>query len=299
MRGWHDGFIAVDWGTTNRRAYRLGADGTVVDQMEDDAGVTAIKPGQFPAALARITDRLGEAPLLMAGMIGSNRGWQEAPYLPCPVSAPELARQLLWVEPERVAIVPGISFVSADHTDVMRGEEVQVFGHMAEHDARETLLCHPGTHTKWVRVTDGAIVSFRTFMTGELFALLREHSILAPLLHGGTEPDSDFLTGAEAGLAGANLAGELFSVRAGVLLGRRDPAQAAAWVSGLLIGADVAGGLAGCDTQASPRNVIVLGRPTLNRLYVAALAHAGIPAVGADGGPAFIAGMLALRKELT
>lgn len=296
MQGWSGGFIAVDWGTTNRRAYRIDALGAVVDRMEDDAGAATIARDAFPAAVAGITARLGDAPLLMAGMVGANNGWHEAPYVPCPATIGDLARGLMWVEPGRVAIVPGVSFTSDRRADVMRGEEVQVFGYLAPDHAGEALLCHPGTHTKWIRTGKSAIIDFRTFMTGELFALLREHSILAPLLRDGMEPDPDFLAGAEVGLAGAELAAELFAVRARVLLGRLPAGSAAAWTSGLLVGADVRGGLATCAHL--PRCVSVLGRPSLNRLYVAALARAGVPAQGVDGAPAFVAGMLAIRKAL-
>jgi 2-dehydro-3-deoxygalactonokinase len=298
MHEWNDGFIAVDWGTTNRRAYRIDPAGAVVAEMEDESGVTAIAPEGFPVALGQIVHRLGDLPLLMAGMIGSNRGWREAPYVRCPASVADLARNLLWIEPGRVAIVPGVAWSGPDRADVMRGEEVQVFGHLAQAGADEAWLCHPGTHTKWIKVADGAIKQFRTLMTGELFALLRDHSILAPLLHADVEPGADFLAGVERGLEGADLAAELFSVRAGVLLGQRDAATAAGWVSGLLVGADVRGGLASWGV-GRPRCVTVLGRPTLNRLYCAALAHAGVLAVGADGGPAFVAGMQSIRKALS
>jgi len=297
MRAWREGFIAVDWGTTNRRAYRIDAGGDVTAQMEDEAGVAAIPSGGFNAAVAQITARLGDLPLLMGGMIGSNRGWHEAPYVPCPATLADLVRNLLWVEEGRKAIVPGLSLSDRHRADVMRGEEVQVFGHLAAPGGEDGLICHPGTHTKWVRTAGGAIAEFRTFMTGELFGLLRDHSILAPLLHGGTEPDADFHAGAEAGLAASDLAADLFSARARVLLGRLPQASAAAWVSGLLIGADVRGGLASFGT-GRPRTVTVLGRPALNRLYLAALARAGQPAAGADGAPAFIEGMKAIRKAL-
>ena len=302
MDNWNDGFIAVDWGTTNRRAYRVDAGGQVVAEMEDDAGVTTVAKDGFPAAVARITERLGEAPLLMAGMIGSDRGWHQASYVPCPASPADLARNLLWMEPGRIAIVPGVAFTGEGRADVMRGEEVQVFGHMAGHDGGNALLCHPGTHTKWVRLSAGAIAEFRTFMTGELFGLLRDHSILGPLLQGHGPPDADFLAGVDRGLAGSDLAADLFSVRAGVLLGTRARESAAGWVSGLLVGADVRGGLAsfsGTGGAEKPRCVTVLGRPELNRLYCAALAHAGVLSTGADGGPAFVAGMQAIRKALT
>jgi 2-dehydro-3-deoxygalactonokinase len=126
--GWAEGFIAVDWGTTNRRGYRVEAGGRMTAEFEDDQGILKIAPGGFEAALAEVTERLGDLPLMMAGMIGSNRGWIEAPYAPCPAGLPELAAGLKWVEPGRVAIVPGVSYVGEDRADVMRGEEVQILG---------------------------------------------------------------------------------------------------------------------------------------------------------------------------
>jgi 2-dehydro-3-deoxygalactonokinase len=295
LRGWsmdRTRVIAVDWGTTNRRAYLLDHGGAVLDRMEDDRGVTAIADGDFAGAIAEIAARLGDAPLMLAGMIGSNRGWREAPYLPCPATLADLARGLLWVEAEPasqpVAIVPGVMVNEADRADVMRGEEVQVLGLLQAERRKDALTCHPGTHTKWVSSSGGAITGLRTFMTGELFAILREHSILAPLLQGEVLPDEDFIAGVRAGLAAPPLAEALFSVRARVLLGRLEPACAAARISGLLVGADVAGGLGGAP------EVIVLGRPSLNRLYAAALARAGVRSEERDGAEAFVAGMWAI-----
>lgn len=294
-----DSFIAVDWGTTNRRAYRIDAAGAVTGEMEDDKGVTAIETADFPAAVAEIRAALGDLPLLLAGMVGSNRGWREAPYVPAPAGLADLAAALLWVEPGRVGIVPGVSFLEESpaqtRADVMRGEEVQVFGLLALAGLDDALLCHPGTHTKWVAVRGGRLTRFRTAMTGELFALLRDHSILAPLLQGEVGPDEDFDRGVAVGLAGANLAAELFTVRARVLLGRLDAACAAAWTSGLLVGADVAGALA--DRPEGQRGeIVVVGRPSLNRLYAAALDRAGAKVREFDGAPAFVAGMDAIRK---
>jgi 2-dehydro-3-deoxygalactonokinase len=276
--------IAVDWGTTNRRAYLLAPGGAVIDEMEDERGVTGIADGDFAGAVAQIRVRLGNAPMLLAGMIGSNRGWREAAYVPCPAGLNDLARRLLWVEPQRVAIVPGVSA----EADVMRGEEVQVLGLLRAEGLEQGLVCHPGTHTKWVSCSGGTVTGVRTFMTGELFALLRDHSILAPLLGGEVSPDADFLAGVDAALSGTALAEALFSVRARVLLGRMDANCAPAWVSGLLVGADVAGGSGAADP------VIVLGRPSLNRLYAAALNRAGARCEVRDGAQAFVAGMSAI-----
>jgi len=185
---WPNGFIAVDWGTTNRRAYRLDRTGACDDEFEDGQGVLSVAPGGFPEAVAEIRRRLGDLPLLLAGMVGSNRGWVEAPYVRCPAGLDDLAASLVWPG-ERQAIVPGVSFVGDGRADVMRGEEVQLLGAVAAgHVPADALVCHPGTHNKWVVVEDGRIASFRTVMTGELFNLLRQHSILADLLKADAQP---------------------------------------------------------------------------------------------------------------
>ena len=292
---WTGSIIAVDWGTTNRRAYRLSAEGSCEAEFEDDKGITSIDRGGFPAAVAEIRSRLGDLPLLMAGMIGSNRGWVEAPYVPCPAGPETLARHLALINEERAAIVPGLSYLAVARADVMRGEEVQLFGAVAAGLVPPTcLVCHPGTHNKWASVEDGRILSFRTDMTGEMFNLLREKSILADWLAEPVSPGEAFLEGARRGLQGDSLTAELFAVRAGVLLGQRAWEDAASFTSGLLIGADIRTGLQGEDEK----EVIVMGRPELTSLYAAALVEAGRTAREIDGERAFLAGILQIRKQI-
>ncbi len=292
---WAEGLIAVDWGTTNRRAYRIEPGGRLADEMEDDRGVTSVDADGFPAAVAEIRARLGDRPLLMAGMIGSNRGWREAPYVPCPAGLPEVAANLLWVEPGRTAIVPGVCHIEGAHADVMRGEEVQILGaYAAGMIPADALCCHPGTHNKWARIADGRIAGFRTVMTGELFNLLREHSILADLMAGPVAPGPAFEAGVRHGLSHDDLPAELFSVRARFLLGKAPREEAAAYTSGLLIGCDVRIGL----RDAPPGEIFVMGRPELTELVAAALAVAGRTTREIDGEEAFLAGIRHLA-ELT
>jgi 2-dehydro-3-deoxygalactonokinase len=282
-----ESFIAVDWGTTNRRGYLIEAGGRMTDEMEDERGILAVGRHGFDAAVADLKGRLGERPLLMAGMIGSNRGWVEAPYVPCPAGLPELAQKLKWVVPERIAIVPGVSFLSDERADVMRGEEVQILGAYAEGLVpADATICHPGTHNKWVTLADGRITSFRTIMTGELFSLLREHSILADLLALPAGVDEAFEAGVRHGLDNEDLTAELFSVRARVLLGRAPRESAASYTSGLLIGTDLRIGLA----SAAESEIVVMGRPELTGLFAAALRLAGRIAREVDGEEAFLAG---------
>jgi 2-dehydro-3-deoxygalactonokinase len=290
---WAEGFIAVDWGTTNRRAWRLEPGGAVAAEMEDEKGILAVPQGGFHDAVGEIRARLGDLPMLMAGMVGSNRGWVEAPYVPCPAGLPELAARLCWIEAERAAIVPGVSYDAADAADVMRGEEVQILGAYAEGwIGPDAALCHPGTHNKWVRLEDGRIAAFRTVMTGEIFNLLKEHSILADLLAAPAEPGPAFEAGVRHGLERDDLTAELFSVRARTLLGKARREEAGAYVSGLLIGADLKVGL----PLAGDGEVVAMGRPDLTRLFCAALGTAGRPARAVDGEAAFLAGVRHLAE---
>ena len=283
---WAEGFIAADWGTTNRRAYLVSGDGRCVDEMEDGKGVLSVPAGGFSDAVAEIRQRLGDKPLLLAGMVGSNRGWVEAPYAPCPAGLQEIARSLAWPE-ECTAIVPGVSWRDDDDADVMRGEETQILGALAAGlIPADALVCHPGTHNKWVRLQGGQITRFTTVMTGEMFNLLKEHSILADQLGEQAEPDAAFERGVRKALAGAAVTSELFTIRARFALGKR-MADASSYASGLLIGADIGAGLDLADADARP---ILIGRPDLTRLYSAALTIAGREAVELDGEQAFLAG---------
>jgi 2-dehydro-3-deoxygalactonokinase len=282
----------VDWGTTNRRAYRIGAAGQIIDQFEDDRGLMAVPDGGFEAEVAEIRTRLGDRPMLLAGMVGSNRGWREAPYAPCPAGPTDLAAAILWIEPGRTGIAPGVCQRGAAGADVMRGEEVQVIGAAAcGLIPPDCLVCHPGTHAKWIRVRDGRITAFRTMMTGELFALLSKHSILAPQLKGEAIADETFRRGARDGLSGRSLLTALFTIRARHLLDEQ-AGDATSFASGLLIGADVREGLGVHDTGA----IVLMGRPDLSLLYRAALAEAGHDAAEVDGQSAFLAGIHLLTE---
>jgi 2-dehydro-3-deoxygalactonokinase len=284
-------FVAVDWGTTNRRAWRIEG-GVATHLLSDDHGILAVD--DFPAAVAALRDRGGDLPLLMAGMIGSNRGWREVPYVPAPATLAAVAAGIAWIERD-VGIVPGVSFVDGALADIMRGEEVQLLGACALAAVEcDGLVCHPGTHTKWVEMEAGAIARFRTVMTGDVFAALARHSILSDLLAHDAPVDDSFLAGVDHALASTDLTAELFSARARVVLGRAEIAHAASYVSGLLIGSDVRVGLGRLRADVVP----VLGSPVLTARFAAALARAGRIAVEHDGDAAFIAGMIAIREAL-
>jgi 2-dehydro-3-deoxygalactonokinase len=291
---WADGFIGVDWGTTNRRAYLIDSAGKRRQEFEDSKGVLSVPEGGFPAAIAEIRDKLGDKPLLLAGMIGSNRGWKEAPYVPCPAGIDDLVGKLVWAG-EREAIVPGVSYLGNGRADVMRGEEVQLLGALAAGFVEsDGLVCHPGTHNKWTALHQGKIQSFRTVMTGELFSLLKEHSILADLLKGPVTDNQVFRDAARHAIFNESLPAELFSIRASVLLDQMKKEDAASFASGLLIGTDVRIGL----EVPTGAQVMVMGRPDLTRLYVAALQEAKRETVELDGEQCFLAGIQEIAKRI-
>ena len=291
---WADGFIAVDWGTTNRRAYLIDSDGKQAGEFEDGKGILSVPDGGFPAAIAEIREKLGDKPLLLAGMVGSNRGWKDAPYVPCPASIDDLVANLVWAG-EREAILPGISYIGEGRADVMRGEEVQLLGAVAAGLVDETaLVCHPGTHTKWTTLHQARIHSFRTVMTGEMFNLIKQHSILSDLLGGTVEPNDAFRAGARHGWANNDLLAELFAVRARALLKQANPEDATSYTSGLLIGTDVRIGLA----QPLAAQVVVMGRPELTKLYATAIEEAGRTATELDGEQCFVAGTTKIAEVM-
>ena len=279
-------FIAIDWGTTNRRCFLID-DGAVVSTERDDNGASQVAPGTFEAEVAAIRGRIGDLPILMAGMVGSNIGWHAVPYVAAPARLPDVAAGLFWAD-ERTAIVPGVSWSDGTRGDVMRGEEVQFLGAAAAGLVPPTaLLCHPGTHCKWTRVEDGAIARFTTAMNGELFALLRTHGLLARQLTAKAVPGPAFLAGVEEGRK-RDLAASLFGIRARGLLGLADDSEAASFASGLIIGADTSARIQGHDV------IYILAGEELGSLYGAAVEALGATAVRVDSHAAFVAGITRL-----
>lgn len=281
-------FIAVDWGTTNRRAYVV-ENGVVVRSERDATGILAVPADGFAAEAAALRERMGGGPMLLAGMVGSNRGWIDAGYVPCPATLETLAAAI-GRPADGIAIVPGVKTVDGSRADVMRGEEVQLLGAVAAGMAPPTaLLCQPGTHCKWARMAGGAIAGFTTAMTGELFALLRDHALIGAAMAAPVGEGAAFRDGVARSAEG-DLAAALFGVRPASLLGLRDDADAASYVSGLLIGAD-------CRAQAVPgEEVHLLADPILGALYAAALRSIGATPVLVDSHAAFVAGIVRLEE---
>lgn len=276
-------FIAVDWGTTNRRAYLI-EQGEVVATERDDMGILSVPAGGFPAAVADLRARHGGLPMLLAGMVGSNRGWHDAGYVAAPAGIAQIAARLVSPE-DGVAIVPGVCRDSDGRQDVMRGEEVQLLGAVAAGLApADALLCQPGTHAKWAVMKDGALADFSTAMTGEMFAMLKAHSLIGTEMTGEVDADDEFVRGVEAS-ADNDLLAALFGVRAASVLGKRAPGAAAAYVSGLLLGTD-------CRARiGAGQTVHLLADGLLARLYSAAIATVGGEAVVVDSHASFVAGI--------
>jgi 2-dehydro-3-deoxygalactonokinase len=286
--------LAIDWGTSNLRAWRVGADGTVKAGLHRPWGVAGLKPGEAARKLEQDLRPALDAqglPAILCGMVGSALGIAAAPYADCPAGAEDIAARLLPIG-ERAFIVPGLRCLRPDgYPDVIRGEETKVLGWLRLDPRRmsgDHALCLPGTHSKWVRVRGGRIQAFMTCMTGELFALLGEHSVLQP----GAPPSdpSAFQEGLAYGAAEGPLASRLFSVRARMVGQGLEGGKAASFLSGLLIGDEVA---RLPQRLGLERGSIVglMGEPGLCALYGTALEAQGLGVEPADGEAAVIAGL--------
>ena len=255
--------IAVDWGTSSLRCYRLDEGGTIVDSRTSNEGILNVAPGKFPDVLQKQIEGWDDAPIVMSGMVGSRQGWQEAPYVPCPAGFDEIAAGLLEVR-QGVWIVPGVSCRDAAGVpDVIRGEEVQVLG-----AGQDGLICLPGTHSKWVEVKNGRIERFSTFMTGEVYAVLRQHSILGRMMGEGKADAGAFAEGVKRSGEAGGLLHHLFGVRTRGLMGELNSTAGASYLSGILIGHEL--------RAREARPFSILGTPELSALYQQAADTLGI-----------------------
>src|ERR1700744_1674624 len=276
--------IGIDWGTTSFRAFRIAQDGSIRDRRASPRGIMNVPDGRFGDTLREeIGPWLagGETQVLLSGMIGSRQGWKEAPYVPCPAGAPELAAGLtdIGFDWARVKLVPGLSGHDENGVaEVMRGEETQVIG-LAPLLRDGGIACLPGTHSKWATLRDGRIVGFTTHMTGETFAALRGHTILARMMREGPTDGAPFDAGIARSAEPGGLLHHLFGVRALALAGRLNELDAPAYLSGILIGHKVHAALA----QAAGAVVQVIGAPELTALYAKAIAACGGYAERHDG----------------
>jgi 2-dehydro-3-deoxygalactonokinase len=294
--------IAVDWGTSRLRAWLVDDAGTVLATAGSDAGIGSLNGGHetvFEALVAAWPT----VPAIMAGMVGSRQGWREAAYLPCPANADAIGRQLTrfaTAAGRPIAIVPGLAIrpIGRDG-DVIRGEETQMIGLIDREPAFAGTVILPGTHSKWARIAGGAIEDFQTFMTGELFELLSEKSFLRHSVAAGAGDLSavpDFSLAVRRTVAeGLPFLGALFSVRARQLLANVAREDNLAYLSGLIIGGEIAAARAMGSLPAGAA-VRIVAAPALARAYTAALTIAGLNAEPRDGSELVLAGLAHLAR---
>ena len=283
--------IGLDWGTSSFRAYRLDAAGAVLEARSAPFGILKVRDGGFERVFEQevgpwLADR-ADLPVIASGMITSRQGWVEVPYRPCPAGSAEIAGALLrhrTAAGRTIHFVPGLSIIGADGVpDVIRGEETQIMGAVGGAVGGEPgaapgrrLLVLPGTHSKWALVEDGRLVWFATFMTGELFAVLREHSILGRLMAGADDNDAAFARGlAYARGSGGGLLKRLFSARTLCLFGELPERGVASYLSGLLIGTELREALDCLEKAPTDQEITVVGGDLTGR-YLAAIQDAGL-----------------------
>lgn len=293
------GYIAIDWGSTNLRAW-LYLNGELRETRQSEAGVTRLNGRTAEQVFREVVApwQQHDVPVIMAGMVGSNAGWMSVPYLPCPTRLTDLAGRLTRVEqaaPLAAWIIPGISIISADNCNVMRGEETQLLG--AYRAEPTSLYLMPGTHSKWVRINDGVIDDFRTIMTGELHHLLMKQSLVGVGLSEQLPNPDVFLQGMEHGFKESHILRCLFETRAAHVLGQLEKSAVGEWLSGLLIGNEVAQMQRGWSI-GDGETVTVIGNPSLAARYRLALGYAGLNDRLLDGDESFQAGIRSIVNEL-
>jgi 2-dehydro-3-deoxygalactonokinase len=298
-RGAPAAFVVVDWGTSSFRGWLMSADGEALAESRGGEGMLHCAGTGFAPVLRDHLARLGApagAPVLICGMAGARQGWTEAPYLKTPTRLDALHEGAIRIDaPGDIRILPGIAQARHDRPDVMRGEETQLLG-VTEPDFTG-LVCIPGTHSKWIRIEEGRVVEFSTYMTGELFSVIAQHSILVHAIETMGSPATDiepFRDGLATALAAPTaLTASLFRLRAAQLLGFEQRADGAARLSGLLIGTEIADAL----RRHGPRqSVRLIAAGPLGRLYEAALSAQGLDVTTVD---AEQASRLGLAKAAT
>jgi len=267
--------IAVDWGTSSLRVARLDDAGRAIEEREFARGILTVPAGGFAQVFEQACGdwmRQPGALALICGMAGSRQGWMEAPYAACPAGLEALASGLTWIAPGRIAIVPGLALERDGIPDVIRGEETKAIGVLQASGASSATIVMPGTHCKWVRARHGRIESFATFMTGEFYALLRQHSILGRTMAEGPFDRDAFLRGLDHAGRSGNLLHAAFSARTLSLFERLPPQAGPSYLSGLLVGEELRS-----QRPGGHDSVILVGAEKLTLPYGAALDHLGLP----------------------
>ncbi len=289
-------WIAVDWGTSNLRAWAMsGAE--ALAEVSSDRGMGTLKREEFePALLELIEPWLSNGPksAVACGMVGSRQGWIEARYAATPTAPCLSGATRAPVKDPRLSvhIIPGVK--QETPPDVMRGEETQIAGFLAALPNFDGVLCMPGTHTKWVQVSAGEIVSFRTFMTGEMFALFAKSSVLRHSVRDGWDSEAFDVAISDALSKPESIAARLFEVRANDLLNNPGDGEARARLSGYLIGLE----RAARRPYWLGQHVATIGAARLSEHYSTALATQGVSVDHADATACTLAGLHAAYQTL-
>lgn len=280
--------IAVDWGTTNRRAWALGLDGKEMGERADSSGLLAVQDRRFAESLESFLgdwlDPDSNIPVVIAGMAGSRMGWLEVPYVAAPAPLSDLARNLMTAGRAGGSdcwIVPGMSLDSETQPEVMRGEECQILGALLTRQQSEGVFLLPGTHSKWARVSRQRLTEFRTYITGEMFTLLRQSGTLAQLLTGDADDEDAFARGVRATGHDTELLNRLFSARSLALFGRLEGRALASYVSGMLIATEMRDALAAWP-DLGRTSVICIGSAGMLARYGACANLLGLDLQGID-----------------
>lgn len=295
-------YVLVDWGTTSFRLWLVDQSGTVLAQSRGREGMTYAAEAGFGAVLDRHLQQISvpdEVPVVICGMAGARQGWVEAAYLATPTRLDDVAAHATIVTQRSgdTRILPGLSHGDPAMPGVMRGEETQLMGLALEQG--NAVVCMPGTHCKWVEISDGAVTSFSTFMTGELFDVLASHSILKHAVDpdgARAQPDTGFLTAVKTGFDNPDIAwARIFALRAGQLLGLSEKEDGAGFLSGLLIGAELGAAL---KIHPMRERLILVASGQLASLYSAALHHVGLQPELQDAEAATRKGLLAAAHKI-
>jgi len=279
-------YIAIDWGSTNLRAWLYQGD-QCLESRQSEAGVTRLNGKSSEAVLAEVTQnwRNDATTVVMAGMVGSNVGWKVAPYLPVPAHFSDIGEKLTSVG-DNIWIIPGLSVSRDDNHNVMRGEETQLLG--ARTLSPSSVYVMPGTHCKWVKADTQQIHDFRTVMTGELHHLLLKHSLVGAGLPEQEASPAAFSAGLERGLSSPTVLPQLFEVRASHVLGNLPREQVSEFLSGLLIGAEVASQREFLDGEQA---ITLVAGDALTARYRQAFSAIGCDVAVISGDMAFQAGI--------
>ena len=282
--------IAVDWGSSQFRAYLLDVNGAIIEKIENDGGVFKKQADSFVDFLYSSCDKwfrcVPGLPVIMCGMIGSRQGWVETAYLQCPLTVWQLSKYLVKVPDSHdnpIFIVPGITSGSMSaFPDVIRGEETQIIGLQSKYQLDDTVICLPGTHSKWVSVSENKLNGFTTFLTGELYTAIRTTGSIQSVIRIDEFNQDAFDEGIRISRKRGGLSHHIFSVRSRLVSGETGHGAFSSYLSGILIGVEISAGL---TFYPDIDNITLIGNSTLVHQYSLAFAKFGIDTepISSDG----------------